>query len=81
MLQKIQWRKGFEYQSVIVCLLATTVAFVRSFNHGWSRRPHANFMLTLSLSLLGMFGAIFTDDIAPVQRAAQSGMILAAHEL
>lgn len=80
-LQKIQWRKGFEVQSIVVFLLATTVAFVRSFNNGWSRRPHSNFLLTLCITLLGTFGAIFSDDIAPVQRAAQSGMILAAHEL
>lgn len=80
-LQKIQWRKGFEVQSVVVFILAITCAFVRSFNNGWSRRPHSNFVLTMCISLLGTFGAIFTDDIAPVQRAAQSGMILAAHEL
>ena len=78
---KLTYRKGIEIHILVVHSLALTVAFVRSFNSSWSRRPHANFVLTIVISLLGMIGSVYMDDIGPVQRAAASGMILAAHEL
>lgn len=78
---RITWRRGFYLHLFVICSLATTVGFVRSFNQSWSRRPHANFVLSIVVSLLGMLGAVLTDEIGPVQRAASSGMILAAHEL
>jgi len=64
----------------VVSIMATGVAYVRSFNNAWSRRANANFFLSLAVALLGMFGAIFTDEIAPVKRAAAAGMLLGAHE-
>ena len=78
---RITWRRGFLLHLFVIHSLANTVAFVRSFNQSWSRRPHANFVLSIVISLLGMLSAVFNDEIGPVQRAASSGMILAAHEL
>ena len=78
---RITARQGIKLQLFVILSLAVTVAFVRSFNHSWSRRPHANFVLSIVICLLGMLGAVFSDDVGPVQRAAASGMILAAHEL
>lgn len=78
---KITWRKGLFVHALVTNSLAFSVAFVRSFNQAWSRRPHANFVLSIIISLLGMLSSVYMDDIAPVQRAADSGMILAAHEL
>ena len=74
-------RRGVLVEAAVVFALACIVAFVRSFNMVWSRRPAANFILSIAISLVGMVGCIFGDDYGPVQRAAASGMLLAAHEL
>jgi hypothetical protein len=81
MMLRITWRRGVWLHLLVIHSLAVTVAFVRSFNQAWNRRPHANFVLSIVISLLGMVGAVFNDEVGPVQRAAASGMILAAHEL
>lgn len=37
-------------------------------------RANTNLFLSLSIGLLGMFGAVLNDDIGPVRRAASAGM-------
>ena len=60
--------------------LATVVAYVRSYNRTYTGKANTNLFLSLSIGLLGMFGAILNDDIQPVKRAAAAGMLLGAHE-
>lgn len=76
----ITWRRGIWVEAGIVLLLATTVAFTRSYNMTWNRRTLGGFFTSISLSLLGLLGALFNDDIGPVRRAADSGMMLGAYE-
>jgi len=80
-LVRITYRKGVGVHVFVVVCLAGIVAFVRSFNLAWSRRASASFILSMAISLLGMVGAVFSADQRPVERAANSGMMLAAHEL
>jgi len=76
----MKWRRGLVNDVLVIASLALTVSFVRSFNCSWNRRAVSNLFLSLSIGLLGMVGAVFHDDIAPVQRAASAGMLLGAHE-
>jgi ABC-type multidrug transport system ATPase subunit len=80
-LVSITLRRGLFIHLFVCSGLAGVVALVRSYNMVWSRRPGSNFLLSIAICLLGSVGSIFADDIEPVQRAAGSGMILAAHEL
>mmetsp|Transcript_13234 Transcript_13234/g.15256 ORF Transcript_13234/g.15256 Transcript_13234/m.15256 type:complete len:283 (+) Transcript_13234:733-1581(+) len=79
-LARISWRKGLLLETFVVISLAGVVGFVRSFNRSWNRKPVSNLFLSLSISLLGMMGAVYNDEIEPVKRAASSGMLLGAHE-
>mmetsp|Transcript_9496 Transcript_9496/g.15558 ORF Transcript_9496/g.15558 Transcript_9496/m.15558 type:complete len:916 (-) Transcript_9496:66-2813(-) len=76
----LKWRRGLAAEVSVIVSLALVVAFVRSFNTTWNRRAVSNLFLSISIGLLGMVGAVFHDDIAPVQRAASAGMLLGAHE-
>lgn len=56
------------------------MAYVRSYNRSYTGKANTNLFLSLSIGLLGMFGAVLNDDIQPVRRAAAAGMLLGAHE-
>mmetsp|Transcript_23689 Transcript_23689/g.43995 ORF Transcript_23689/g.43995 Transcript_23689/m.43995 type:complete len:916 (+) Transcript_23689:247-2994(+) len=70
----VWWRKGILLEFVIVIVLAATVSLTRSYNMTWDRRPLGGFFLSISMSLMGIFSALFNDDIGPVQRAIGTGM-------
>jgi ABC-type multidrug transport system ATPase subunit len=80
-LSKLTFRRGVLMEACAVCGLALVVSFVRSYNMHWNRRPLANFFVSIAVSLLGMLGAVFNDDIGPVRRAATSGVLLGGHEV
>jgi len=77
---RIAWNRGFLIEAFIVASLASIVAFTRSYNVTWNRRALGGFFISISLTLSGMLGALFNDDIGPVRRAADSGMTLGAYE-
>jgi ABC-type multidrug transport system ATPase subunit len=80
-LSKLTFRRGVLLEACAVSGLALVVSFVRSYNMHWNRRPLANFFVSIAVSLLGMLGAVFNDDIGPVRRAATSGVLLGGHEV
>jgi len=77
---RLQYRKGFALEIFVVVFLACTVAFTRSYNMTWNRRALGAFFISIALSLCGLFGALFSDEIGPVKRAADAGMVLGAYE-
>lgn len=78
---KITQRKKFGVELASACFLGTVVGFVSGYNRSWSRKSMNNVFLSLSLGLLSTLGTVYRDDMDPVRRAADSGMILGAHEL
>mmetsp|Transcript_41146 Transcript_41146/g.66286 ORF Transcript_41146/g.66286 Transcript_41146/m.66286 type:complete len:861 (-) Transcript_41146:2376-4958(-) len=74
------WRRGVIVEVLIVVLLSTTASFTRSYNMTWNRKAVGGFFVCTTISLVGMLGALFNDDIGPVRRAADSGMVLGAYE-
>lgn len=80
LLLRLGFRKSVSNELLAVISLAIVVGFVAGYNRSWSRKPMANLFLSLSIGLLGSLGSVFTDDIEPVHRAANSGMLLGAHE-
>jgi hypothetical protein len=76
----LTFRKGIIIEVVVIAMLAIVVGLERSYNAPWNRRAIANFLLSISIGLLGMVGAVFNDHIGPVQRATGSGMLMGAHE-
>ena len=76
----LQWRRGILVEMMAVCLLASVCAFVKIFNLTWNRRALCAFYISVSISNLGMLGAALEDDVLPVRRALNSGMLMGSHE-
>ena len=80
LLWTLTFRRGVKTEISSIIILACTCAYLRHFNRTWSRKQISAFYISVSLGLIAMMGAAFEDDILPVRRAVNSGMLLGAHE-
>jgi len=76
----LQWRRGVLIECIAVVCLAVVSSFVRIFNLVWARKPLGAFYISVCISNLGMIGAVMEDDVLPVRRALDSGMLIGSHE-
>jgi len=79
LLLKLVTRHGQLLEFISCVMIAVFCAWVRSYSRGWDARAMAAFFVSVTVSALGAFAAVFNDNIPPVKRAADSGMVLGAH--
>ena len=80
LLWKLTFRRGIKIEVSSIIILAGTCAYLRHFNRSWQRKQIASFYISVSLGMVAMMGAALEDDILPVRRAVNSGMLMGAHE-
>ena len=79
-LIKLSFRKGVVMETICVMSLGWAVGFVRTYNPTWNRKAITYFFISVSLSILAITGVVFEDDIMPVRRAVDSGVMMSSHE-
>ena len=81
---KLLWlltaRRGVAVEVSSIIILACSCGYIRHFNRAWHRKQIAAFYISVSIGMVAMMGATLEDDILPVRRAVNSGMLLGAHE-
>ena len=77
---KIRWRSGAVILDLASCVvIAGICGWVRSYSSVWEERVQSASFLSIGLSCLGAFSPVFGDNVGPIRRAAQSGMLLGAN--
>jgi ABC-type multidrug transport system ATPase subunit len=76
----LNWRRGLFFECCAVFMLATVSAFIKIFNMTWNRRSIVAFYVSVGISNLGMISAALEDEVLPVRRALDSGMMMGSHE-
>ncbi|GBG25919.1 ABC transporter G family member 24 [Hondaea fermentalgiana] len=78
-LAMVAIRQGFVIEAICTIVTAVVCAWVRSYSSSWDARAMAAFFVSVAVSALAAFSAVFQDNVAPIKRAAQAGMVLGAH--
>lgn len=72
-------RQGFVIEVMSTLITAMVCAWVRSYSGSWDARALAAFFVSVGVAALAAFSAVFQDNVPPIKRAAQAGMVLGAH--
>lgn len=77
---KIQWRsRAIMFDLASCVLIAGICGWVRSYSSVWEERVQSASFMSIGISCIGAFSPVFGDNVEPVRRAAQSGMLLGAN--